>query len=145
MNGLVCKTCGYVAINGAAPDKCPVCMSPKDVFQEKADALKTAEDEQDKAEKHTPVITTTDNSTCKLSEGCMGVKARIGSIVHPMEKEHYIVWIDFYLDKEWVARTHLSPEKLKPAVSININSAKGKITVVEHCNLHGSWIAEKDL
>ena len=39
MKGYVCKICGFISINGSAPDKCPVCGAPKTAFEEK-DAIK---------------------------------------------------------------------------------------------------------
>lgn len=40
MGGFVCKVCGYISINGSAPDNCPVCGAPKASFLEKGDAIK---------------------------------------------------------------------------------------------------------
>jgi len=59
MKGYVCGMCGYVAIDGAAPEKCPVCGAPKAQFTEKADALKTAKDVAtigESEKKHIPQI-----------------------------------------------------------------------------------------
>ncbi len=41
MEGHVCKTCGYVSINGSAPDKCPVCMAT--IFELKENAINEPE------------------------------------------------------------------------------------------------------
>lgn len=144
MKGAVCKVCGYIAISGNAPDKCPVCGAPASAFVEKPDAIKTAQDEATLKEKHTPVITVV--KKCGLiPEGCQDVHVRVGAVIHPMLKEHYIMVIDFYLDKEFLARVHLTPEKLNPAASLHLKAESGKISVIEHCNLHGAWIAETDL
>jgi superoxide reductase len=84
--------------------------------------------------------------TCGLiPEGCTDVHARIGEIVHPTLKEHFINHIDFYLDKEFLARVHLTPEKLNPAGALHLKANSGKITVIELCNVHGAWIAEATL
>ncbi len=141
MKGLVCGTCGYIALNGTAPDKCPVCQSPKEVFEEK-DVIKTKEDEG-AGEKHVPILNVV--KTCGLmGEGCMDVHAKIGEVEHPMEPDHYIVFVDFYVDNEWVSRTHLSPN-LKPAAAIHLKAKTGKITAIELCNQHGYWINDADL
>ena len=140
MKGFVCGTCGYVAFD-EAPDKCPVCMSPKDVFKE-SDAIQTAENEGPK-EKHVPVINVV--KKCGLvGEGCTDVHVKIGETLHPMEQEHYIVFADFYVDKKWVCRVHLSPD-CNPAASAHIKPSSGKLTVVELCNKHGYWMNETDL
>lgn len=144
MNGFVCKVCGYVSINGSAPDKCPVCGAPKTAFNERKDAVKSAKDEANLSEKHTPVVTVV--KKCGLiPEGCRDVHVKVGEVIHPMLKEHFIMFIDFYLDKEFLARVHLTPEKLNPAAALHVKAEKGKITAVEHCNLHGAWIGEGEL
>ncbi|MBU2044995.1 MAG: hypothetical protein KJ619_07210 [Candidatus Omnitrophica bacterium] len=144
MKGIVCKVCGYISINGKAPEKCPVCGAPASAFKEDPKAIKTAEDEVNLSEKHTPVITIA--RKCGLiPEGCQDVHAKVGKIQHPMLVEHYITTIDFYLDKEFLARVHLTPEKLNPAAALHLKAESGKLSVVEHCNLHGAWIAETDL
>jgi len=144
MKGIVCKVCGYIAINGKAPDKCPVCGAAATSFQENPAAVKTAKDEANLSEKHTPVITVV--KTCGLiPEGCQDVHVKVGQVQHPMLKEHYIGIIDFYLDKEFLARVHLSPEKLNPAAALHLKAETGSLAVIEHCNLHGAWIEEQQL
>lgn len=141
MEGLICGVCGYVAINGAAPDNCPVCMALKEVF-EKKDVIMTAEDEGP-GEKHVPVLKVV--KTCGLiGDGCTDVHAKIGEVPHPMEPDHYIVFVDFYVDKEWVERVHLSPS-LNPAAGAHVKADSGKLTAIEFCNVHGYWINEVDI
>jgi len=146
MKGYVCKICGYISINGNAPEKCPVCGAPKASFEEK-DAIKTSKNPKNMTElekKHVPVIKVV--KTCGLiPEGCTDVHVKMGEIQHPMQPEHYINHIDFYLDKEFIARVHLTPEKLNPAAALHLKAEKGKLTVIELCNLHGTWIGERDL
>ena len=140
MKGFVCGTCGHVAFD-EAPDKCPVCTSSKEVFEEK-DAILTAENEGPK-EKHVPVIKVV--KQCGLvGEGCTDVHVRIGDTLHPMEDDHYIVWVDFYVDKKLVSRTQLTPD-CNPAASAHIKTSSGKLSVIEFCNKHGLWINEVDL
>lgn len=144
MNGIVCKVCGYISINGNAPEKCPVCGAPKTAFQEKPNAIKTAADEANLSEKHTPVITVV--KKCGLiPDGCHDLHVTIGKVLHPMLKEHFIGIIDFYLDNEFLSRAHLTPEKLNPAAALHLKAESGKISVIEHCNIHGEWIAETNL
>lgn len=144
MKGMVCKVCGYISINGTAPEKCPVCGAPKAAFQEKPSAVKTAQDEITLSEKHTPVITFV--KKCGLiPEGCQDVHAKVGQVQHPMLKEHYVMIVDFYLDNDFLARVHLSPEKLNPAATLHLKAKTGKLSVIEHCNLHGAWIEEINL
>lgn len=147
MKGFVCKVCGYISINGSAPDKCPVCGAEKKAFEEKQDAIKTPTDnvnlgESDK--KHIPAIVIV--KKCGLiPEGCQDVHVRVGSIQHPMEAKHYIVHIDFYLDKEFISRVILTPGALNPAAALHLKTQNGKLSVIEFCNIHGAWINEADL
>lgn len=147
MKGFVCGVCGFIAINGSAPEKCPVCGAPKTSFAEKEDAIKTPADPGSLSElekKHLPVITLV--KKCGLiPEGCQDVHVKMGEIQHPMQQDHYINHIDFYIDKEFLSRVILTPEKLNPAAALHLKVESGKLSVVELCNLHGAWIKETDL
>ena len=147
MRSFVCKVCGFVAINGSAPEKCPVCGSPKTAFMEKEEAVKTIRDANnptDLEKKHVPIIAI--EKKCNLITGtCLDVHAKIGRVEHPMFGEHYIQHIDFYLDKKFVARVMLTPSVLNPAAAVHLKAEKGRVSVVEQCNLHGCWMEEADL
>jgi len=147
MKGQVCKICQYISINGSAPEKCPVCGSPKTSFEEKVSAINEPKDAANLSElekKHIPVITVV--KKCGLiPEGCQDAHVRIGEVQHPMQPEHYINHIDFYIDKEFIARVHLTPEKLNPAAALHLKAKSGKLTAIDLCNLHGAWIKEADL
>lgn len=147
MKGFVCKKCGYVSINGSAPDKCPVCWAPKTDFEEKADALKTDQVKVEKGEtekKHIPAITII--KKCGLiPDGCTDVHVKIGEITHPMEQKHFITAIDLYLNKEFISRIHLTPVHLNPAGAWHLKAHAGTISAVALCNIHGSWIKDASL
>ncbi|MBN1354225.1 MAG: hypothetical protein JW994_06125 [Candidatus Omnitrophica bacterium] len=147
MKGYVCKICSFISINGSAPEKCPVCGAPKAAFEEKEEAVKTPNDSNNLTElekKHIPVITVV--RKCGLiPEGCTDVHVKMGEIQHPMEAKHYIMHIDFYIDKELISRIMLTPDKLNPAGALHIKAKGGRLTVIELCNLHGAWIKETDL
>jgi len=145
MKGIVCEVCGYVAINGVVPQQCPVCGAKS--FEEKEDAVKTAADKVEVGEsekKHIPAITVV--KKCGLiPEGCQDVHVKVGEIQHPMTPEHSIQHIDFYIDREFVSRVILTPDKLNPAAALHLKPGSGKIAAVELCNLHGAWFNETDL
>ena len=147
MNGLVCSVCGHVALDGVAPEKCLVCKAPASAFQQKEDALKTPADEANKTEgeeKHTPVIVVVQD--CGLIPGeCKDVHVKVGSIIHPMTEEHGIRWVDFYIDKKFVSRVNFYDGAVNPAAALHVKAQSGKVSVIEHCNVHGSWIAEESL
>ena len=147
MSGYVCKVCKYIAIDGEAPDKCPICSAPKSAFEERQDAIKEPQDAgnlSDLEKKHIPVIAVV--KKCGLiPDECTDVHVKLGEIKHPMEEDHYIVYIDFYIDKKFVARTHLTPERLNPAAALHLKNGSGKIEAVALCNQHGAWFNEAEL
>ncbi|NQT95724.1 MAG: hypothetical protein HQ572_04670 [Candidatus Omnitrophica bacterium] len=147
MKGYVCKVCGFISINGSAPDNCPVCGAPKTSFQE-SDAIKEPADAANLSElekKHIPTITIV--KECGLIPNiCTDAHVKVGEIQHPMQSDHSIQHIDYYINKEFVARVHLTPEKLNPAAALHIKSeATGELTAVSLCNLHGAWIKTQQL
>jgi desulfoferrodoxin-like iron-binding protein len=147
MKGHICKVCKYIAIDGAAPEQCPVCGAAKTAFSENENAINMPKDPDnptDLEKKHIPVIDI--SKTCDIiSDGCYDIHAHMGEIKHPMESAHYIMHIDFYIDRNFIARAHLSPEKLNPAAGLHLKPLQGKLEVVELCNLHGAWFNEADI
>jgi len=79
-------------------------------------------------EKHIPIMEKTNN----------GILVKIGSIPHPMEKEHYIEWIELVADNISY-RKFLNPVE-KPEAEFCIKAKS--ITARELCNLHGLWKSE---
>lgn len=80
-------------------------------------------------EKHVPVYEVVDNI----------VKVKVGSIEHPMTKEHYIEWISLQT-KNGNQRKTLSPED-KPEASFAIIEGDEVESVFAYCNLHSLWKA----
>ena len=144
MKASKCGVCGFVSLEGA-PEKCPVCGSPKKVFKDSE--VKSVKDWSKAGElekKHVPKITI--NKQCGMfPDGCTDVYVKVGEITHPMLPEHFILHIDFYVDKKFASRTYLTPEKVNPAACAHIKVPKGKLTVIENCNIHGDWMNEADL
>ena len=147
MKGHVCKVCGYIAIDGQAPEHCPVCHAPKSAFEEKPDALKEPADLKNLSElekKHIPVIAVVPK--CGMMEGCRDVHVKMGEIKHPMEEKHHIMHIDVYLNKEFISRVILTPRALNAAAGLHLKEdAAGTLTVIELCNLHGNWMSEAQI
>lgn len=146
MDTFVCGKCGYVAFK-EAPERCPVCGTPQKVFELDNTAIKKPADPKnlnDLEKKHIPVIEV--KSQCGLlGPGCIDAHIKVGQILHVMEPNHYIMYIDLYIDYDFVGRYHLSPEKFKPALGIHLKTNAGKLLVLENCNLHDRWIAETDI
>jgi superoxide reductase len=146
MKTYLCGVCGHVAFE-AAPEACPVCGAPREKFAEKNDLLKKAGDGTvggETEKKHVPAITVV--KTCGLiPQGCVDVHVKVGEIEHPSLPEHHITFIDFYLEKKYIARISLTPESCHPAGALHLKASSGTLQAIEHCNLHGWWFAEKTL
>ena len=81
-------------------------------------------------EKHVPVVTVSGDT----------VEVNVGSVDHPMENDHYIVWVYVQTDKGGLRKDLLPSEK--PHASFTLNGEKA-VAVYEYCNKHGLW--KKDL
>ena len=79
------------------------------------------------AEKHVPAVTREGNV----------LRARVGSVEHPMLPEHYIEWIA--LEAEGRLEVHYLEPGMKPTTFFAGGSKTG--TVYAYCNLHGLWSA----
>lgn len=142
MSIFICQVCGHVEFN-SAPDKCPVCFASKfnqndSVFEESMEKSKEG------AVKHIPHIVV--NKECGLipEEPCTDILVRVGKTLHPMAENHFIQWIDCYIDNKYVSRIMLTPDT-HPSVVFHLKSSGSKITIVEFCNLHGLWKSDANL
>ena len=75
-------------------------------------------------EKHVPVYEKVEDE----------IVVRVGSTEHPMEKEHYIMWIAQVTDNR-TTRVRLYPEQ---ATETRFPYIKGA-TIYAYCNKHGLW------
>ena len=81
-------------------------------------------------EKHVPIVEVIDG----------GIKVKVGSAPHPMEKKHFIRFIEVSL-KNQVLRAELSPNQA-PEASFLVK-ADDVVEVREYCTIHGLWSASK--
>ena len=77
-------------------------------------------------EKHVPVV--------EKIEG--GYKVTVGSIDHPMSKEHYIEWIELRTKCGKLMRKCLKPDD-KPMAQFMTDATE--VFARAYCNLHGLW------
>jgi superoxide reductase len=115
-----CSVCGnQVEVIGAGGGTLTCCNKAMELFNENTtDAAQ---------EKHVPVVEKVDG----------GIKVKVGSVPHPMAKEHWIEWIEVIADgKSW--RQFLKPGDPPEAVFPTENA---QATVRAFCNLHGLWKA----
>jgi superoxide reductase len=143
MKSKVCKICGYVALDGNT-EVCPICFA-KNVFEDKEDAYKLADFKTEKGEsekKHIPSFTVVRECGLIPNAGCVDVHVKIGEITHPSLPEHHITEITFYIDNKFAANVILSAN-VNPASVIHLKGGtKGKVQVIETCNIHGKWYNE---
>jgi superoxide reductase len=76
-------------------------------------------------EKHVPVIE-------KIPSG---IKAVVGSTLHPMEEKHYIEWIEI-ITKGGASRKFLKPGDKPESL---FKDVEGLEKIREYCNIHGLW------
>ncbi len=141
MKTFVCQCCNHVAFN-EAPVDCPVCNVPIENFENDPDVINKPADPDnlnDLELKHIPQVTAT--KTCSSDDNTEGtnVYIKIGNPEHTMESEHFITFIDTYLDKQYVSRTLFTAKSLNPSVDLHLKVNTGKLSFVSHCNVHGIW------
>ncbi len=141
-----CTVCGHIEFN-EAPEKCLICHADKTAFKENPDAIQKPglEGRKEADNKHIPQIVMVKECGLLPNTGCLDVHVKIGEVEHPMLPNHYIRSIDYYLDYQFISRVWLSPEKCHPACALHLKAEKGRITVVENCNIHGNWMSEAEI
>jgi len=85
--------------------------------------------------KHVPIIETDTNN----------VKVVVGEEKHIMEANHWIQYIELFVDGESIGRVDLSPgEEPELDFEVDVPHSK-KIIAQELCNIHGLWENEINL
>ncbi|MBQ4558626.1 MAG: desulfoferrodoxin [Clostridia bacterium] len=115
-----CKHCGQIIAKVYDTNVPVICCG--DVMEELVAGVVEAS-----KEKHIPTYKLDGNK----------VIVNVGSVEHPMTKEHYIEWISLQT-KEGNQRKVLSPEA-KPEVVFYIAKGDTIEAVYAYCNLHGLW------
>ncbi len=67
------------------------------------------------------------------------VYVEVGSVAHPMLKEHHIGWI-FLVTNKGVQYKYLELDK-GPKAEFVLGEGESVVSVYEYCNLHGLWKA----
>jgi superoxide reductase len=70
----------------------------------------------------------------------LSVTVNVGQVAHPMKADHYIQWIELYLDGTLVKKIELKPGD-KPMAEFEITPTAGAHTLKAdiNCNVHGLW------
>lgn len=117
-----CKHCGNIIIyaeNSGVPVSC--------CGEKMAELIPGAVDAA--KEKHIPVISRDNNN----------VSITVGSVLHPMQEEHYISWV-MIETKQGYQSKQLSPNMAPKADYVLCNDDEF-ISAYAYCNLHGLWKA----
>lgn len=119
-----CNVCGNIAeVVISAKGELVCCSQPMEKLKEHTNSEEMA------GEKHVPVVETTQD----------GITVRVGSVAHPMENEHYIMFVEVISqDKRYVKRKYLYPHE-EPV--LNLKCSCDKVIARELCNIHGLWIS----
>jgi len=113
--------------------KCPICGNVIEVINGDIMRVKCCGKELEllvsgttdaSLEKHVPVYEIVNDE----------IIVNVGEIIHPMEENHYIMWISLVTDDK-VIRANLNPGD-EPVVRLPY--IKNSI-IYEYCNLHGLW------
>jgi len=80
-------------------------------------------------EKHVPVVERTD----------VGMRVRVGEVVHPMEKDHHIEWVEVLAGVK-SCKKFLRADVDLPEAEFELQD--DSVVVRAYCNLHGLWKAE---
>ncbi len=136
-----CQICGHIAFY-EAPVVCPVCKMAIENFEHDPDALKSPADPDNATElekTHIPLIEL--GITCALTASgtCTDVHIRVGEVEHVMESEHFIEFIDIYIDRKYISRTVFTYKHLYPSVHLHLNAESGVFSVISSCTVHGKW------
>ncbi len=120
-----CNVCGNiveVVVSGAGELVC--CSQPME-------KIKSHKIEDESNEKHLPCFSCNEN----------GQEIRVGSVLHPMESEHYIQFVEaISADKSFVQTKYFNPGEMPVAVFKDSDSVE---QARAYCNLHGLWVNEK--
>ena len=92
--------------------------------------------EDEGQEKHLPVIEEMPANVC---QGKDGVIIKVGEVLHPMNKDHYIEWIEIITDD--VEDRKRGKKFLKPGdkPEVNFFTRQKVIGARAYCNVHGLW------
>lgn len=116
-----CRQCGQIVLIVKETNVPFICCG--EVMEE----IEPCENEEKLNEKHVPVY--------KKENGTVTVD--IGSIPHPMTKEHYIEWVTLTTDKG-DQRKCLKPGDA-PKVTFHIDQDEKVKTIFAYCNIHSLW------
>jgi len=117
-----CEICGnIVEVVHTGVGELVCCGQPMRLLEEKT--------KEEGGEKHLPVMEKTEN----------GIKVKVGSISHPMERKHYIEWIE--VQTAWQTYRRFLQPGGAPEAEFEIDESILKVR--GYCNIHELWAIKK--
>ena len=119
--------------------KCSICGKIIDIVEDKGPIVVCCGKKMDELvantteaaeEKHIPEVQVNDNK----------VRVQVGSVLHPMIKEHYIGWVYVQTNKGGQYKS-LEIDK-DPVAEFALTEDEKVLEVYAYCNLHGLWKVE---
>ena len=134
----ICSVCGHVELSPVSKP-CQVCNAPAEKYTQNDRIFEeSAEEFKDASIKHIPVIKVTKKCGLIPEAPCVDIIVRIGTVLHPMEPDHYIQFVDCYVDNAFVERVTLTPA-VYAAGCFHLKSKGTKVLIIEKCSIHGYW------
>jgi len=114
--------------------KCEVCGNIVEVLHQGKGALVCCGQEMKLMEEQT-ADQTTEKHVPMMEKIPSGIKAVVGSTLHPMEEKHYIEWIEVVTEKG-ASRKFLNPGDKPESL---FKDVEGLEKIREYCSVHGLW------
>ena len=136
-----CEICGNITeVLHSGVGELVCCGQPMKLITEK-----TKDEGQEKSinakallDKHLPIIERLPDNICR---GGDGIIVKIGEIPHPMEKEHYIEWVEVKTKAGKIGKQFLKPGD---STEIEFQTRDDIVEVRVYCNIYGLWIKKLD-
>jgi len=115
-----CKICGnIVEMVHTGEGELVCCRQPMEIQEEK--------NQNEGMEKHIPVVSKTEK----------GYLVKVGSVIHPMEENHYIEWIEIILGGKIYRKSLTSGQE--PVAEFILDTKEENVIARAYCNVHGLW------
>lgn len=116
--------------------RCPICGNVIELIDGNASLIKCCGREMELLEANT-VDASLEKHLPNFAINGDKLKITIGEVMHPMEENHYIMWIALVSDNQ-ITRINLKPND-EPSVILDYKPGS---VVYEYCSLHGLWKKE---
>ena len=114
--------------------KCEICGNIVEVLHQGAGTLVCCGQDMKLMEEQT-ADQTTEKHVPVMEKIPSGIKAVVGSTLHPMEEKHYIEWIEVVSEKG-ASRKFLKPGNKPESFFKDVEGLK---KIREYCSVHGLW------